>query len=223
MTKNYFIYVFFLLFSVNTAISQDFSFGITAGVNFANLYSSNMPTEEYAKMKAGFHAGPMAQVRFSNLFAIQTELLYSQQGSKMEIPYIEITPPGELGYSNTEPAANQTTIRGAKSKYDYLNLPVLAKFYVYKGLNAFAGPQVSLLLSAKDEYESEEVNVKEEIDAFDFGILGGVGYELKMGLLLKASYYLGLNNISNINYKEALGYDPDLHQGVIQISAGYIF
>lgn len=216
-----------LLICSKTGISQELSFGIKAGANFSNIYSSNTPTEDYFKMKTGFHAGALMEARLNQLVALELQLIYSQQGNKTEITYIEIEPPGELGmYGGETYAQNSPDYSSsfeATSKYDYLNLPLIAKLYVYKGLNVFAGPQLSLLISAKDQYDDGEDDVKEELDPLDFGIMGGVGYHWQSGFFLSSNYYLGLNNISNVNYEDYLGYDINIHHGVIQVSAGYTF
>ena len=57
----------------------------------------------------------------------------------------------------------------------------------------------------------------------DIGLLGGLGYQLDFGLSFGASYYSGLNNISHYNYDKILGYDPDIYQGVIQVSTRFRF
>ncbi len=208
--------------------NSNFSYGIKAGVNLANIYSSDLPIEEFTKNKIGFHGGIVTEYRFNSLFALQTELLYSQQGTKSDINYVEIEPPGELEPWGS-PANNnsQTTLYenlNSTGKYNYINLPVLAKMYVYKGLNIVAGPQVSFLVSAKDEIpNSRDLDVKDQLDSVDFGLNGGVGYQSNFGVFVSANYYLGLNNVSAYNYENLLGFDFDLHQGVWQFSLGYKF
>ncbi|HSP12843.1 MAG TPA: porin family protein [Salegentibacter sp.] len=209
--------------------ASSFSFGLKAGVNLANIYSSNLPIEEFTKNKFGIHGGAMAEYRFSELFALQAELLYSEQGTKSDIDYIPIDPPGEIGtFQNTSAQDNSGNglyeNLNSTGNYNYLNLPLLAKLYVYKGLNVFAGPQFSVLLSAKDELPNgQEMDVKDQLDAVDFGLNGGLGYQTDFGAFVSANYYLGLNNISYYNYEDYLGFDINLHQGVWQFSVGYKF
>ena len=214
---------FFAVFTFCFIQAQGINFGIKAGVNLSKLQSSNTPIDEISKTRTAFHFGGLAELRLSQLFALETQLLYFQQGGKIEINYIPIEPPGEINQPYEPDPYLPTTAGEAKSNYDYLNLPVLAKLYVYEGLNVYGGPQISMLLSAKDKYESDEVDVEDQIDPFDFGLLGGIGYQLDMGLFLTASYYWGLNNISSIDYSNVLGYDINIHQGVFQFSTGYRF
>lgn len=213
---------FFSILTCCSVQAQDVNFGLKAGLNLSNLHSSNTPVEDLTESRTGIHAGAFGELRFSQLFALQVEALYSQQGAKTTIPYIEIEPPGELGIYK-QSSKQQNPDYEAEGRYDYLNVPVLAKFYVYEGLNVYGGPQVSVLLSAKDKYESEEIDVKDELDPLDFGLYGGVGYQFEMGLFFSASYYWGINNISHIDYSNMLGYDINIHQGVFQFSTGYKF
>ncbi|WP_424494467.1 porin family protein [Salinimicrobium sp. GXAS 041] len=214
---------FLSILTFGSVKAQEINFGVKGGLNISNLHSSNTPVDEITESRTGFHAGAFGELRFSNLFALQVEALYSQQGATTTIAYIPIDPPGELGYFKQSYTKQQNQDLEAKGRYDYLNLPVLAKFYVYKGLNVYGGPQLSVLLSAKDEYESVENDVKDQLDPFDFGLNGGVGYQFEMGLFFSASYYWGINNISHIDYSNVLGYDINIHQGAFQFSTGYRF
>ena len=63
---------------------------------------------------------------------------------------------------------------------------LLATLYVHEGLNVFAGPQLYFLLSAKGDDGSTKVDVAEELDPVDYGLLGGLGYQLDFGLSLGA-------------------------------------
>lgn len=200
----------------------NFNYGIKAGLNLANINSSNLPLEEFTKNRLGFHGGLVFEYRFHQFFALGAEVLYSQQGVKSESHYIEIEPPGELGGSPVNNINNESLI-SLTGKYDYLNFPVVAKVYLFKGLFVSAGPQFSILLSAKEEYSDIEFDAKEEMDNFDFGLNFGVGFQSAMGLFISTNYYLGLNNISAFNYRNELGFNPKLHQGVWQFSVGYMF
>lgn len=223
MKKN--ILLLLLAFSFNFAAAQQFSFGAKAGVNFANIHSSNTPIEDFVKTRTSFHGGAFSELRFSKLFALQLEALYSGQGAKAKSTYIPIDPPGEVGViGEVEPAPSaQPQVTEIQGAYNYLNLPLLAKFYVYEGLNLFGGPQFSILLSAKDSSGSAEVDVSDQIDPVDFGLVGGLGYQLDMGLFFSANYYWGINNISYIDYTNIIGFDINIHQGVFQVSTGYRF
>lgn len=219
------LFSFFLAFFLaNSMEAQELNFGFKGGVNFSSIQSSNTPIEDLTKSRTSFHLGGFTELKFSKLFALQLEALYSGQGAKIKNTYIEITPPGELGYVwETEPAQASPENSMASGKYNYLNIPLLAKLYVYEGLNIFGGPQLSILLSAEDSQGTAEMDVADLLDPVDFGLTGGLGYQFNMGLFFSASYYWGINNISAINTENLLGFNVDLHQGVFQISTGYRF
>jgi len=67
---------------------------------------------------------------------------------------------------------------------DYLNLLLLAKYYVTKGLSLEAGPQIGLFLSA----DNEGRDAKDTLNSVDFGVNFGVGYKWDNGLNLGFLY-----------------------------------
>lgn len=82
--------------------------------------------------------------------------------------------------------------QGSSVNFDYLNIPLLVKYYVIEGLSITAGPQVGYLLSAN----TSGVNVKSSFKTIDFGVSVGLSYQFKNGLSLGARYNRGLSNIS---------------------------
>ncbi|KGO85055.1 hypothetical protein Q765_18100 [Flavobacterium rivuli WB 3.3-2 = DSM 21788] len=184
---------------------EDVKLGIKAGVNFANFGGD----VEDADSRTGFHAGVVAEFKLSENFSIQPELLYSQMGSKFE---------ASGSFAGVAYSLEQT------SKFDYLSLPILAKYYIIEGLSIEAGPQVGYLLSAKNEVKgsgSDELltsgDVKDGSKSVDFGLAGGLAYDLPMGVFFQARYYAG---ISNVNDGDG---DLDVKNSALQLSVGYKF
>src|SRR5690606_14285136 len=58
--------------------AQDIKFGAKAGLNLANMSGD----VEDNSIKLGLHIGGMAEIKISETFAVQPELLYSAQGAK---------------------------------------------------------------------------------------------------------------------------------------------
>lgn len=176
------------------AQTPDLKLGAKAGVNLANI------TNAEADMKTGFHVGVLAEIFINEKFSVQPELLYSSQGAKSKVEGIEY-----------------------KSSLDYINIPIMAKYYVMDGLSVQAGPQVGFLVKAEDEISggiaSGTRDIKDELQSVDFGINLGAGYELPMGVFFDARYNLGLSKIN----KESESGMKDLKNGVFQISVGYKF
>lgn len=189
--------------------AQQLNLGAKAGVNFASI--SGDDTEELDG-KVGFHLGLISEILFSEKFAFQPEILYSSQGAKAE---------------GSETFEGITASYEAKIKLDYINVPLLAKYYVSPNFNIHAGPQVGFLVKseAEAEYsfagetESETEDLKDVTKGVDFALAAGLGYKMDMGLFFDARYNLGLSNIWD--YEE----DDDFSQknNVFQVSVGFMF
>lgn len=167
---------------------EEMSFGAKAGLNIANLGGD----AETDGSLMGFHVGGVAEFPISENFSVQPEVLYSMQGAKYEF----------LGEE-------------ADLKLSYINVPILAKYYIMEGLSLEVGPQVGFLMSAK----AEDEDVKDGYKSIDFGLNGGVGYKTEMGLFFQARYYAGLSSIN----EEVDGMDYKETNNVISFSVGYKF
>jgi hypothetical protein len=229
------------LFAFGFANAQDLKFGAKAGVNFANLstnYSSLDETSENT-MKIGFHVGGLVEIKFSEKFALQPELLYSAQGTTTE------SSSNDFGFGSSSSES--------KLSLGYINVPIMVKFYPIEKLFIEAGPQVGFLISAKEKSEGTttitytngegmevtetesfdtETDMKDFYKSIDFGINFGVGYEFTENLFANVRYNLGLSNIAE--EPEIDGFDEfeefdaffeafDEKNRVIQLSIGYKF
>ncbi|SFJ37324.1 porin family protein [Myroides guanonis] len=180
------------------AQTPDLKLGAKAGVNFANLSNSD------GDMKTGFHVGVLAEIFINEKFSVQPELLYSTQGTKIK---------NEIGET--------------KWNTDYINVPIMAKYYVIDGLSVQAGPQVGFLVKSEAKAEDSMAGVeisatgdmKDVTQSVDFGLNFGAGYELPMGVFFDARYNLGLSKVN----KESQSGTKDYKNGVIQVSVGYKF
>jgi len=180
---------------------SDINFGLKGGLNFAMIAGDD--TDDFDG-RIAFHVGAVAEFAISEKFSFQPELLYSSQGDKMTIEGTDID-----------------------FKLDYLNLPLLAKYYVAEGFSLEAGPQIGFLLSSKVESGGVSVDLDEVIKGIDFGLDFGLGYKLENGLNFAARYNLGLSNIvendGSILGEEIIAGDTKNHNEVFQLSVGYFF
>lgn len=158
--------------------AQEIKFGAKAGLNFSTVNGSNTNNIDYV---TSYHVGVVSEIPISEKFSFQPELMYSRQG---------------YSFNNDVIAMN------------YLNIPLMGKYYVTKGLSLEAGPQIGFLLSAKNE----GVKVTNSFTTFDFGANFGLGYKLENGLNFSARYNLGITKV-----------DTDNRNGVFQVSVGYFF
>ena len=186
MKKIAIIIVITILGLTNT-YAQKVEFGAKAGLNLAFITGDD--TEGF-KPNTDFHFGVMAEWQISDKFALQPEIVYSGQGSD-----INIESEGRISLN-------------------YLNVPIMGKYYVIKGLSIEAGPQIGFLLSTK----GGSVNYKDFLKTTDYGVNFGVGYKLNNGLNFTARYNLGVSNINNVD-----GFTDKNRNGVFQLSIGYFF
>lgn len=205
--KRWIMFVVVLLVSVQVN-AQEFSFIPKAGLNLANMVPDG------GDMQPGLNIGVAGEYRFSQRFALEPGLYYSMQGYQSD------------DYGMT-----------ARLQCDYLNIPVYARFYLFKGFNIFAGPQLGINVRAKanDKVVSSiqeqgcylkriTGSIRENVNTFDFSLGVGAGYLFDCGLVVSANYNIGLTNI----FKDAGGlsdsmYDNTSNNGVIQINVGWCF
>jgi len=182
--------------SSHTALAQvQFSLGIKGGVNFANLDVTSSVGDNY-KNRTGFHGGAFALFKVT-AFAVQPELIFSQQGSK-------------VSFNSQDIDAN----------FSYLNVPIMAKFYLPLGLNLQLGPQFGFLTTAESDYNPltgtmQTTDLKEYYKNSDVSIGMGIGWDLPLKLSIDARYNLGVTEIED---------NASLSQTknqVFQISVGY--
>jgi len=155
-----------MIFLVYSSYSQDFSFGLKAGLNLATVNGDDVTG---VQSKAGFHVGAFASFKFTK-FGIQGEALFSSQGTQDE---------------------NDSDF---KINNDYLLIPVLAKFYLVQGLNIYAGPQFGILLSSETTDGTVDVDTKDLFKSSDISLVFGAGFEISK-FQVGARYNLGLSDI----------------------------
>ena len=128
MKKLLFVSLFLagVAFSHTASAQVQFSLGIKGGVNFANINVSDARATWDGK--TGFHGGAFALIKVT-AFAVQPELIFSQQGSTVKINGQDLD-----------------------ANFNYMNVPVMLKFYLPLGLNLQMGPQFGFLTSAESDY-----------------------------------------------------------------------
>lgn len=189
--------------------AQEVKFGIKTGLNLSNWTGDTRGTN--LKSIFGINAGGFAEIKVSDQFAIQPEILYSTQGTKSK---------------NYGAYIDGRYYKGdIKMDLSYVNIPVMFKYSTDGKSFMEAGPQIGFLTSAKartklDGYsETVEQNVKEIFKALDFGLNIGVGYNFSQHLLASLGYNIGLANIA----KTESGDDTKIHNSVFSLSMGYKF
>ena len=198
------------IFTIGFANAQKAEFGIKGGLNVATQNFSGEGAPNPSSM-VGFHIGGFVEIKISEKFSIQPELLYSTQGSKVE---------------NVTGNVEGTNYTGdIDFKLSYINIPVMFKYYVADKFNFEAGPQIGFLTSAETSTKLDGFNqtvdqdAKDFFESIDFGLNIGAGYDFTKKIFAGVRYNFGLSNVA----KTEAGDDSEIRNSVFSLSAGYKF
>ncbi|MFQ6602351.1 porin family protein [Flavobacterium sp. C3NV] len=176
------------------ANAQQTRFGIKGGLNLSTVVGGDV---DDTKSLVGFHVGGFAEIHVVEKFFIQPELLFSTQGSKFD------GFGGDYDY-----------------KLNYLNIPVLAKYYIVdKKFSVEAGPQLGVLLSAKLDGE----DIKDYTRSVDFGFNIGAGYSFTDNLSVGLRYTIGLSPLSDKDIDNEDDYYNSAKNSNLALSLAYKF
>ena len=189
VVTRYFLISFILAATLSGTKAQEIKFGVKGGLNLADLGGDSGDTD----FRLGIHAGGFVSIPVLTNFRVQPEILYSQQGA-------------------------QADFGSDEQKYDYLNIPVMVKFRLTKNFNLHAGPQLGILLSAKEEFRGDEEDVKDTLTSTDIGVGFGLGYETSDNVSIDVRYNLGITDIVDDTIDVF-----SLNNQVIQVSLGIAF
>jgi hypothetical protein len=160
--------------------------GIKGGLNLSNLYVNDADDEN---ARIGWHAGFYGQLLSTEAFAIQPEVNFSTKGTGITYGTI----------NNTNVSVNYDT----KFILNYIDIPVLAVFKLGRAAEIHAGPYWSYLVSAQiknnDGNPNNEFDTidRKNFDNWDYGLVGGIGFNLGKGAQLGVRYNYGLNEIAS--------------------------
>ncbi len=189
--------------------AQSFGFGPKVGLNVSSLQGKEFSSDS----RTSYHIGIFGEYRFGKTWACELALLYSDQGAKLK--WTDNTILGKIELTS-------------QTKLHYLNIPLLAKAYVFEGLHLLAGPQIGFRIGAS----ASGLDVKSLYKPVDISATLGLGYQFEMGLNIAVNYNIGINNIRYAQTTQAVtgtgGYEAPkdtrtLRNGVFQVSAGWKF
>lgn len=171
--------------------AQNTTIGLKAGLNVGNLNSSN---GNEMGSKLGMNAGLIGHIHLSSKFALQPELIYSDQGAKYTI-------------SNGEHSLH----------LNYINIPVLLQYMFSNGFRLQTGPQLGFLASVKDKLGNVTTGyyTSQSFKTVDFSWSVGLGYMASSGLGIDGRYNFGLTDIRNAS-------TTILHNRVFQLGLFYM-
>lgn len=95
---------------------------------------------------------------------------------------------------------------------NYVNIPVMVKYYLAAGLNFQVGPQFGVLMNAEDGNGND---IKNGLKNSDLSAAVGAGWDAPFGLNFTARYVFGLSDINDGVT------NTDVKNKMFQLSVGY--
>lgn len=188
--------VLIIILLVSTCINAQTSFGIKGGASMVTLNGNGV---DNLNRRVSVHFAGVVEFELSERFSIQPEIMFSAQGAEQSLNDYQGT-----WYLN------------------YINLPLLAKYYINNHLSIEGGPYVGFLMNAKLDWNTNENfgldELEDRISFIDYGISLGLGYKFQNPIIMGARYNLGIQNVLDSEY-----FEGELSHGVFQISIGYLF
>jgi opacity protein-like surface antigen len=149
-------------------------FGAKIGLNISNTdFNRGVPAPIVpvdTKWKPGIAVGFLIQIPISKALSLQQEYLFSQMG-------------GEIKNSGTE------------YKFSYLSLPLFMKYRFLSRFAVFAGPQLDLLIQAKQQVSGTNSDITHDTEERSVGAVAGVEYHVLRNMSFTGHYMHGLNHI----------------------------
>ena len=194
------------LFSVS---AQEVEFGVKGGVNFATITGDDFNDLD---SRTSCNAGLVAEFPITETFSIQPEVFYSGQGFDIK----------EIDQDNVF-----DTDQNVEYQLDYIQVPILAKFYLVEGLSIEAGPQFGFKIN--EEIDSQpnsdggDIDISNEdssVKDFETSITGGLSYKFNGGFFISGRYTYGLTNLFD---NDSVFSDVDARNSVAQVGIGFMF
>lgn len=199
------------ILATGAAMAQkQFTFGPKVGVDYTNYWGKG--TEHGGKLS--YQAGLFMEYRVTNKFSLAPEVVFAAQGGKYEIKRMDVV------YKETD-------------NVNYINVPVMMKFYVCPELSIDFGPQVGFNVYSKNTAEAKianekgkiTTNMKDYTNTVDFGLGLGLTYNITEDVFVQGRYTMGLTKVFDTKdnvFLEALGFDNPKN-GNAQIAIGFRF
>jgi hypothetical protein len=169
------------------SVQAQITIGGKAGLNVANQNFDTGGFNGTPDSRVSIHLGGFAVIGITDKIAFQPELMYSGKGA-------------DFG--------------GNKAKLSYIDLPLLGRYSFTEMFSVHAGPQVGILIAAKDD------NGNDIIDGYkglDLGFAFGGQVDLPMGLVGGLRYVLGISDVND------LGGGTKVQNRVFQMYVGWKF
>lgn len=189
------IALFAVMVFTENATAQELTFGPKVGYNNAKLSGKNFKEFHDKNSINGFHVGFFAELRF-NKVAIQPEVYYSSEGGKWKV------------FENNSAVDHDFNL-------NYVQVPVMIKYYLTNGIAIEAGPQAGFLTKSNMKFSDLDPD-SAKFNEFDFSVNVGLSINLPLHLMVSARYNAGVTNV--VDHP-----DVDWKNRVMRLSVAYRF
>ena len=192
---------------VCVSASAQFQIGGKVGVDMTNFWG---PDVEHG-MKPGYQVGLIMEYKFSPKFGIAPEVVFAAQGGKSKALAFDIDHHGI-----------ELTSTDIKYNANYINVPVMFKYYVTPDFSIDLGPQVGFNVynKAKAKGVDETFDMKDITKGVDFGVGLGGTFNLTENAFVQARYTMGLTKV--FKDEQVLG-ENKAKNGNVQVAFGMKF
>ena len=159
--------------------SAQVQFGGKVGFDLTNFWGSDV---EHG-MKPSYQVGLLMEYKMSPKFAIAPEVVFASQGGKYKAL--------DLNFFNLDIEKTVTF------NTNYINIPVMLKYYVTPSFSVDLGPQLSVNVYSKYSIEGvdDAIDVKDNTKTVDFGVGLGGTYNLTNNAFVQARYTMGMTKV----------------------------
>ena len=204
-------------------VNAQLRYGINAGINHSTWKGDAVGSIEnlvelsngYITQQArnGIYAGGFLEMPLGGKITLQPGVYYSQKGYVLK---------GSL-------TGDKFDFLGVNAKAElqshYIDVPLVLKAEIAKGLQVYAGPQLSYLVKNNLRMDAgllgfslvkTNMDVSEHFNRADLGITGGASYTFDNGFSVNAGYDHGLSRLDkNSNFKS--------YNRTIKVGVGFRF
>ena len=194
------VFVLIAVAIVSMSAMAQVQFGAKVGVDMTNFWGENA---EHG-MKPSYQAGLVMEYKFNPHFAIAPEVVFASQGGKFKAVEVSM-----FGIDVDKKVTFNT---------NYINVPVMFKYYTSPTFSIDFGPQVGFNVYSKVSVEDVDkaYDLKDNTKSVDFGLGLGGTYNLTDNAFVQARYTMGLTKV----------FEGDLNKeknGNIQLAFGMKF
>lgn len=199
----------FMLTAGAAMAQKKFTFGPKVGVDYTHFWGKNTRSFWGFKGIFNYQVGAFIEYRFTNKISVAPEVVFASQGDKFNYVYDIYD-----DYDNIIGEKEGTLTYNI----NYINVPIIFKYYVIPSLSIDFGPQLGVNVYSKETMkepggkDNGTYDNDDETKAFDIGIGLGLTYNITSDVFVQGRYTLGVTSVfewgehKNGNAQIAIGY-----------------